>query len=164
MKTRRLLTLAGMALASFLAAATARAGAPCQECDNGARHGHSAKHGHLRNHLQAMCNKHRACSQHACTPGRANCMAQQHAMSEPWNGDYYHVMWGEPVALVSPPRMSKQTHWNWGVSQTAITPVWHQYTRAYPGPFVAGGKGFAPTPRWPSSTDQFGVYYVRGPW
>jgi hypothetical protein len=85
-------------------------------------------------------------------------------MSSPWHGDYYHTMWGEPVALVVPPNKELQTHWNWGVAQTAITPIWHQYNRAYPGPFVAGGKGFRPTPNWPSSTDQFGVYYVRGPW
>ena len=33
-----------------------------------------------------------------------------------------------------------------------------------------GGRGgyapnrFLPTPNWPSDTQQFGVYYIRGPW
>ena len=80
-----------------------------------------------------------------------------------WAGNYYHTMWGQPVALVVPPTAELQTHWNWGVAQTRVTPIWPQYSRAFPGPY-AGGRGFLPTPRWPSSTDQFGVYYVRGPW
>ena len=80
-----------------------------------------------------------------------------------WAGNYYHTMWGQPVALVVPPTAELQTHWNWGVAQTSITPIWPQFSRAYPGSYY-GGRGFLPTPRWPSSTDQFGVYYVRGPW
>jgi hypothetical protein len=82
---------------------------------------------------------------------------------EEWSGNYYHTMWGQPVALIVPPTAELQTHWNWGVAQTAVTPIWPQYSREFPGPY-AGGRGFLPTPRWPSSTDQFGVYYVRGPW
>lgn len=80
-----------------------------------------------------------------------------------WAGGYYHVMWGEPVALVVPPTAAYQTHWSWGVAQTSITPIWPQFGRAYPGPVVPS-RGYLPTPPWPSSTDQFGVYYVRGPW
>ncbi|HEX5444004.1 MAG TPA: hypothetical protein VFW87_09260 [Pirellulales bacterium] len=80
-----------------------------------------------------------------------------------WNGAYYHVMWGQPVALVVPPTAEYQTHWNWGVAQTAVTPIWPQFSRAYPGPYY-GQSRLLPTPAWPSSTDQFGVYYVRGPW
>jgi hypothetical protein len=80
-----------------------------------------------------------------------------------WVGGYSHTMWGQPVALVVPPTAELQTHWNWGVAQTRVNPIWPQFARAYPGPY-AGGRGFLPTPRWPSSTDQFGVYYVRGPW
>ena len=45
-----------------------------------------------------------------------------------------------------------------------MTPIYHQFRRSYPGPFAGGGQGFYPTPTWPSHTDQFGVYYVRGPW
>ena len=93
-----------------------------------------------------------------------NCRAKRHnACGSEWAGNYYHTMWGQPVALVVPPTADLQTHWNWGVAQTSVTPIWPQFSRAYPGPYF-GGRGFLPTPRWPSSTDQFGVYYVRGPW
>ena len=91
-----------------------------------------------------------------------NARALQHS-GEEWSGNYYHTMWGQPVALIVPPTAELQTHWNWGVAQTSVTPIWPQYSREFPGPY-AGGRGFLPTPRWPSSTDQFGVYYVRGPW
>lgn len=89
--------------------------------------------------------------------------AAQCGYGQGWNGSYYHVMWGQPVALVVPPTAEYQTHWNWGVAQTAVTPIWPQFTRAYPGPYY-GRSVLLPTPAWPSSTDQFGVYYVRGPW
>jgi hypothetical protein len=170
MKTRLLLSLAALALVFQLTAVGARAAAPCNNCRTSKGGGAAADrwraaHKQFQAHWQASAARHRARhGQCGVTPGRSNCLAAQHAATEPWHGDYYHVMWGEPVALVSPPTMALQTHWNWGVAQTAITPVWHQYARAYPGPFVPGGKGFRPTPRWPSSTDQFGVYYVRGPW
>jgi hypothetical protein len=92
-----------------------------------------------------------------------NWRARRMMASYPWHGYYYHVAWGQPVALVVPPRASLQTHWSWGVAQTSVTPIWHQFSRSYPGPYE-GGIGFLGTPRWPSHTDQFGVYYVRGPW
>lgn len=92
-----------------------------------------------------------------------NHRAARRACGQGWNGGYYHVMWGQPVALVVPPTAEYQTHWNWGVAQTAVTPIWPQFTRAYPGPYY-GQSRLLPTPAWPSSTDQFGVYYVRGPW
>lgn len=83
-----------------------------------------------------------------------------------WHGRHYHTSYGAPVALVTPPNMSNQTKWAWGVGNTASVPVYNQFSRNYPGPAVPGGwgAGYAPAPRWPSSTDQFGVYYVRGPW
>jgi len=80
-----------------------------------------------------------------------------------WHGAYYHVAWGSPVALVVPPTARYQTHWGWGVGNTRVAPIYHQFEHDYPGPAV-GGQGFLPTPPWPSDTDQFGVYYVRGPW
>jgi hypothetical protein len=92
-----------------------------------------------------------------------NRRAASRAAGSAWDGGYYHVMWGQPVALVVPPTAGYQTHWNWGVAQTSVTPIWHQFGRGYPGSYVPG-RGFLATPRWPSSTDQFGVYYVRGPW
>jgi hypothetical protein len=97
-----------------------------------------------------------------CGDGCGNRRAAKHSCEE-WACGYYHTMWGQPVALIVPPTAELQTHWNWGVAQTAVTPIWPQFSREYPGPYY-GGRGFLPTPRWPSSTDQFGVYYVRGPW
>lgn len=97
-----------------------------------------------------------------CGDGCGNRLAARHC-GEEWACGYYHTMWGQPVALIVPPTAEAQTHWNWGVAQTAVTPIWAQFSRQYPGPYY-GGRGFLPTPRWPSSTDQFGIYYVRGPW
>ena len=84
--------------------------------------------------------------------------------SYPWHGNYYHTGWGIPVALVVPPHVEYQTHWGWGVGNTRVTPICHQYHRHWPGPGSYDRKMFKPTPPWPSDTDQFGVYYVRGPW
>jgi hypothetical protein len=83
---------------------------------------------------------------------------------ESWHGAYYHTMWGQPVALIVPPTAGRQTKWSWGVTNTEVVPIYHQFNRAYPGANAAVGTAFLPTPYWPSSTDQFGVYYVRGPW
>ncbi len=69
------------------------------------------------------------------------------------------------MALVCPPNAGRQTKWAWGVTNTQVVPISHQFGRNYPGPGAAGGGSvFLPTPIWPNSTDQFGVYYVRGPW
>lgn len=81
-----------------------------------------------------------------------------------WHGNYYAVDWASPVALVLPPTAGYQTKWSWGVTNTEVVPISKQFGRAYPGPYAAGGVGFLPTPIAPSSTDQFGIYYVRGPW
>jgi hypothetical protein len=92
-----------------------------------------------------------------------NWLARRRARQYPWHGYYYHTGWGQPVAQVVPPTAPLQTHWSWGVAQTSVTPIWHQFRHGWPGPYE-GGIGFWGTPRWPSHTDQFGVYYVRGPW
>jgi hypothetical protein len=68
-----------------------------------------------------------------------------------------------PLALVVPPTASMQTQWSWGVAQTRVMPTYHQFGRSYPGAVGYGGQLHAP-PAWPSHTDQFGVYYIRGPW
>ena len=81
-----------------------------------------------------------------------------------WYGDYYHSSWGMPTGLVVPPCVEAQTHWGWGVGSTRITPIRNQFQRDYPGTGSYPGNMFRPTPPWPSSTDQFGVYYIRGPW
>ncbi len=88
----------------------------------------------------------------------------RHVDRYPWHGGYYHTALGAPVALVVPPTVETQTHWGWGVGNTRVTPICHQFHRHWPGPGYSNRGAFRPTPRWPSDTDQFGVYYVRGPW
>ena len=90
----------------------------------------------------------------------ARCQAQTY----PWHGDYYDAAWGVPVALVVPPTAESQTHLGWGVGATRVTPIQHQFGRDYPGPGAYSRSRFLPTPPWPSSTDQLGDYYIRGPW
>jgi hypothetical protein len=82
----------------------------------------------------------------------------------PWHGDYYDAAWGMPVALVVPPTAENQTKWGWGVGNTRVMPIEHQFQRDYPGEGIFKRSWFLPTPRWPSDTDQFGDYYIRGPW
>ncbi len=93
-----------------------------------------------------------------------NRVAYRQSQTYPWHGNNYDVAWGTPVAVVVPPTAESQTHWGWGVGATRVTPIQHQYQRNYPGPSPYNRSWFQPTPRWPSSTDQFGDYYIRGPW
>jgi hypothetical protein len=102
---------------------------------------------------------------------RADWIASQRAATQSWHPGYYHTGWGAPVALVVPPTARMQTRMGWGVSQTTMTPIYHQFERPYPSAVTADGSAvpgaclpLRPTPRWPSHTDQFGVYSVRGPW
>lgn len=102
---------------------------------------------------------------------KADWIAANRAATQSWHAGYYHTAWGAPVALVVPPTARMHTRWGWGVSQTTMSPLYPQFERPYPGPFgpneaMAGMSGtpLLPTPRWPSHTDQFGVYPVRGPW
>jgi hypothetical protein len=98
------------------------------------------------------------------TRTRADMYARRHANTQPWHGPYYHREYGMPLALVVPPTASAQTQWSWGVAQTRVMPTYPQFGRSYPGGGGFGGSPLYPTPAWPSHTDQFGVYYVRGPW
>ncbi|MBN2024504.1 MAG: hypothetical protein JW809_17120 [Pirellulales bacterium] len=91
-------------------------------------------------------------------------IAYRRAQCQPWHGGYAHTGWCGPVALVVPPTAEKQTHWGWGVGSTRVTTIRHQYELGFPGEGHYPGGTFRPTPRWPSNTDQFGVYPVRGPW
>jgi len=104
---------------------------------------------------------------------RADRLARYYAMQRPWHGSYSYTQWGGPVPLVVPPTARTQVSYSWGVSQTEIQPLYHQFHRDYPGQIPGGYDGgygsrgapnFLPTPYWPSHTDQFGVYPVRGPW
>jgi len=90
-------------------------------------------------------------------------VAQRQARRTPWHGGYYNTAWGQPVAVVVPPNVELQTEWSWGVTGTEVTPIWHQYRRHYPGG-DPGGAQYGFTPPWSYHTDQFGYYYVRGPW
>ena len=96
--------------------------------------------------------------------GAGHCRARRSAVSHPWHAGYYHSAWGMPVALVVPPNAEFQTNWGWGVANTRVTTIWPQFQRNYPGPGQFQRGMFRPTPPWPSDTNQFGVYYVRGPW
>ena len=90
-------------------------------------------------------------------------IAHHRAQKSSWHGGYYDVAWGVPVAVVVPPKAEYQTNWGWGVGNTRVTPILHQFERGFPGA-ATGGRGFYPTPPWPSDTTQFGDYYIRGPW
>ena len=93
-----------------------------------------------------------------------NRTALRQSQTYPWHGNYYDSAWGMPVAVVVPPTAESLTHYGWGVGATRVTPIQHQFQRGYPGPGSYNRSWFRPTPPWPSSTDQFGDYYIRGPW
>lgn len=88
--------------------------------------------------------------------------AQNQSMQRPWHGEYYWLRTGQPTALIVPPTVTMQSNYSWGVSQNTMTPVWHQFGGHAPS--GGGGGVFKATPYWPSHTNQFGVYPVRGPW
>ena len=86
------------------------------------------------------------------------------ATSNPWHGQHSYWRWDAPTALVVPPTASFQTKYGWGVGSTQSVPIHHQFGR-YSASGSGTGQGmFSRTPYWPSNTDQFGVYPVRGPW
>jgi len=90
--------------------------------------------------------------------------ALRFSQNQPWHGDYAHTLRGGPIPLVVPPTVHLQRKMGWGVAQSSMTPIYHRYYRNYQGDVVMEGYPFQPTPNWPSHTDQFGVYYIRGPW
>ena len=99
------------------------------------------------------------------TARRPQRMANAFTQQTPWNGNYSYTPDGGPIALVVPPTASSMTAWSWGVAQSEMRPLYHQFGRSYqPGSMGGEGNPFTPTPRWPSHTDNFGVYPVRAPW
>jgi len=88
--------------------------------------------------------------------------ARNQASQRPWHGGYYSMRTGQPTALIVPPTVTMQSNFSWGVSQNTMTPVYHQFSGNAPN--GAGGGMFRATPYWPTHTDQFGIYPVRGPW
>lgn len=136
-------------------------------------HGHHDAHDGRLAHLKQRIYATRHSGQPLIDPYmRADWMAAQQAAVRSWHAGYYNTQWGVPMAAVVPPTARMHTRYSWGVAQTTMMPLYHQYERPYPGPFTGamGGDGqmagspLLPTPRWPSHTDQFGVYYIRGPW
>lgn len=95
---------------------------------------------------------------------RADVIARYYAAQRPWHGPYSYTPWGAPTALVVPPNAKFHSSYSWGVAQTEMVPLYHQFHRDYPGILQGGIAPLAPTPPWPSHTDQLGVYPVRGPW
>lgn len=81
-----------------------------------------------------------------------------------WHAGYYDAAWGAPVAVVVPPTARFQTHYGWGIGATRVTPIHPQFQLGYPGPSYYEPGSILPAPAWPSSTDQLGYYYIRGPW
>lgn len=86
------------------------------------------------------------------------------SMNRPWHGSYYNQTYGQPLALMVPPTVSMRQTYSWGVSQNLSYPIYHQFGRSANSPGAAAPGSFHGTPQWPSHTDQFGVYYIRGPW
>jgi hypothetical protein len=141
----------------------------CSDC--GERHG--IANGRIRGAISGA-NGSLAAMAHSGQPlvdpwMRADWIAQQRAATSSWHAGYYHTQWGAPVALMVPPTVRAHTRWSWGVAQSTVMPLYHQFERPYPGPAMGAQYGdpsnpLRPTPPWPSHTDQFGVYYIRGPW
>lgn len=87
------------------------------------------------------------------------------AMDRPWHGGYAAMSYGQPTALVVPPTVHMRQTYSWGVSQNLMYPVHHQFGRNATSPGAAAAGSFRNTPwPWRSNTDQYGYYYVRGPW
>ena len=81
---------------------------------------------------------------------------------------YYHTSWGQPVAQLVPPTAGMHISYSRGVGGTTVNPIYSQYwgpTYGMEMQMMDGGAGmYRSTPYWPTSTSQFGVYYIRGPW
>ena len=91
-------------------------------------------------------------------------IARYYAAQRPWHGPYAYTPWGTPVSLVVPPNSKMHSSFSWGVAQTEMIPIYHQFHRDYPGETGPGNGEIYSTPYFPSHTDQLGVYPVRGPW
>ena len=89
---------------------------------------------------------------------------QNRAAVTSWHGCNSYWRFGTPTALVVPPTAAFQSSYGWGVGQVRSLPINHQFQKAGGYGMGNGAGNFAPTPYWPSNTEQFGVYPVRGPW
>lgn len=107
-----------------------------------------------------------ACETASATDPYAVTQVWQHNYSQnrAWHGNYYNMNYGQPTALIVPPTAHMRQTLSWGVSQNLMYPIHHQFGRSASYPGAAARGSFQHTPAWPSHTDQFGTYYVRGPW
>ncbi|QDV61366.1 MULTISPECIES: hypothetical protein [Crateriforma] len=96
--------------------------------------------------------------------GMTHIWKMNQAANRPWHGAYQYQQYGQPTALVVPPTAHMRQTYSWGVSQNLMYPLNHQFGRSASYPGAAAPGQFLNTPNWPSHTDQFGIYYVRGPW
>jgi len=82
-----------------------------------------------------------------------------------WHADYNHTAWGRPLALIVPPTAQTQVKWGWGVAQSEVAPIHHQYRRPFPADVDhRENHTMHGTPTPVTHTDQFGAYYLRAPW
>ena len=81
-----------------------------------------------------------------------------------WHGQYYNPVYGLPIAIVVPPNANTMRSQGWGVASSQMMPLHSQYRTAYPGAVTGTITRFHSRPAHPSNTQQFGYYYVRGPW
>ncbi len=99
---------------------------------------------------------------------RGHCLTTDHYNSwgggDGWCAAYYDPAWGMPLALVVPPTARRQSNYAWGVGGTRVNQIGAEYEAEFPGPeSVYNRRAYLPAPPQPSDTQQFGVYYVRGP-
>ena len=95
---------------------------------------------------------------------RVNQWERQRANVTPWNGAYRHQAYSTPLAVIVPPTAASSRLLGWGVSKNVVAPLYHQYQLGAPQPSQAGFGPYKSLPMYPSSSDQFGAYYIRGPW
>nr|NIP84886.1 hypothetical protein [Planctomycetales bacterium] len=77
----------------------------------------------------------------------AGVRAAKASLQYPWHGNYYHMEWGTPVALLVPPTAERSFNMGWGVGNVRLTRNWHQFERPYPGHGAgATGRSFQATP------------------
>ena len=81
-----------------------------------------------------------------------------------WHGQYANPNYARPVAVVVPPNANMMRSLGWGVCGSQMMPLYSQYGTAYPGAVTASSIRFLSRPVAPSNTQQFGYYYIRGPW
>jgi hypothetical protein len=81
-----------------------------------------------------------------------------------WHGQYAHPNYARPLAIVVPPNANMMRSQGWGVCGSQMMPLYSQYGTAYPGAVAGNPLHFLTRPAAPSNTQQFGYYYIRGPW